>query len=113
MLCIFVQLTKHGDVTLGGHRLRVGTSRFLSQGAFLVYKALLFVYFLFWGIYWPEHDGPNVERYLSFWTWCIATACEWLFFLDVRGPTLLREANTSPTGFNEHERREISKMKLR
>lgn len=50
----------------------------------MTYKSALFAYFLFWGVYWPAQDEPNVARYFSFWTWYIATACEWLLAVDGR-----------------------------
>lgn len=50
------QVTRYGTVTLEGQELRVGTSRFLSQGSFLLYKTSMAVFFLFWGVWWAEYD---------------------------------------------------------
>lgn len=49
-------------VTPDGQTLRVGTSRFLSQDFFLLYKLGLAVYFLYWAISWrwveDYYTGP-------------------------------------------------------
>lgn len=51
------QVTRYGTVTLEGQEeLRVGTSRFLPQGTFLLYKTSMSVFFLFWGVWWAEYD---------------------------------------------------------
>lgn len=67
---IIQQLTKCGvTVRLGGEELRVGTSRFLSQGTFLAYKSLMAVFFMSWAIYWREAGASIVlakcEKHLA------------------------------------------------
>lgn len=65
-------------VVLEQKELRVGTSRFLSQPAFVAYKAVLGAYFLFWAVYWPEIDGFSKQamHQLTFWTWDACAGCE-------------------------------------
>ncbi|CAM9875004.1 unnamed protein product, partial [Scytosiphon promiscuus] len=51
--------------------LLLGTSRFLSQPTFIVYKAVLGGYYLFWAVYWPKVEGFSKQavHQLTFWTW--------------------------------------------
>eukprot|EP00903_Cladosiphon_okamuranus_P012549 g11751.t1 len=68
-------VTRYGTVTLEGQELRVGTSRFLSQGTFLLYKSIMAAFFLFWGIWWAVNDKePAFGAKLTFWTWYTTTA---------------------------------------
>eukprot|EP00752_Nemacystus_decipiens_P017107 g15323.t1 len=46
--------------TIGGQEVRVGTSRFLSQGPFLLYKSVMAVFFMSWAIYWREAGATVV-----------------------------------------------------
>lgn len=60
---------------MGGSELRTGTSRFLEQGAFVVYKLVMAAYFLFWAVYWPRVEGfrEQAVHQLTFWTWDVCT----------------------------------------
>lgn len=40
--------------------MRVGTSRFIAQGPFLAYKAVMAVFFMSWAIYWREAGATVV-----------------------------------------------------
>lgn len=61
-----------------GAELRTGTSRFLVQGAFVVYKLVMAVYFTFWAVYWPRVEGfrKQAVNQLTFWTWDVCAGCE-------------------------------------
>ncbi|CAM9749380.1 unnamed protein product, partial [Ectocarpus fasciculatus] len=67
--------TCYGAGAVREHELGFGTSRFLSQEAFVAYKALLGAYFLFWAVYWPKFEGFSRQaiHQLTFWTWDICT----------------------------------------
>eukprot|EP00752_Nemacystus_decipiens_P006380 g5752.t1 len=57
--------------TIGGQEVRVGTSRFLSQGPFLLYKSVMAVFFMSWAIYWREAGATVVLAKLTHQTWYI------------------------------------------
>ncbi|CAM9541334.1 unnamed protein product [Ectocarpus sp. 12 AP-2014] len=67
--------TCYGAGAVREHELAFGTSRFLSQEAFVGYKASLGAYFLFWAVYWPKFEGFSRQaiHQLTFWTWDVCT----------------------------------------
>ena len=82
---------------MGGTELRTGTSRFLLQGVFVVYKVALAVYFTFWAVYWPRAEGFRKQaiHQLTFWTWDVCAGCE--FTTRVGAVALSAKACEKPT----------------
>ncbi|CAM9823947.1 unnamed protein product [Ectocarpus sp. 12 AP-2014] len=67
--------TRHGGtVTLDDETPRIGTSRFLPQGMFVLYKLGLAVYFLYWAIFWRAVKDYKTGRFLTHWTWYATTS---------------------------------------
>lgn len=53
------------------------TSRFIGQQSFVVYKAMVAIYFVFWCIWWPVLDGIAIYEYLTYWSFYLGSACEY------------------------------------
>ncbi|CAM9441761.1 unnamed protein product [Choristocarpus tenellus] len=49
--------------------IRLGTSRFLSQPLFVLYKGALTIELVFWAIYWPHEEGREMWKFANFWLW--------------------------------------------
>ncbi|CBJ25726.1 conserved unknown protein [Ectocarpus siliculosus] len=61
----------------GGTRqqgLRAGTSRFLQQGWFVGWKAVMTIYCIVWAAWWDRGEDLDIRIYLATWTHMLATA---------------------------------------
>ena len=62
--------------------VRATTSRFLSPRAFLCYKLLATVYFVFWSFFWPiEENVDDAHEFVTYWVWYMANICEFNWYI--------------------------------
>ncbi|CAM9418032.1 unnamed protein product [Discosporangium mesarthrocarpum] len=83
--------TKTSPLRLHEYGARLGSSRFLSQPLFVLYKGALTIELVFWAIYWPYEEGREMWKYFNFWLWdsmaiyfCVSFITAYLYL--ERGP---------------------------